>query len=89
MKQYQKVRSTQQPEPKIIDEFSVWIAENVTPVQEEPTGEETVGFTGYEYDLTQYTKDEYIQLMDDKNSALETEITSTQLALCDVYELLG
>lgn len=89
MKQYQKVRSTQQPEPKVIDEFSVWIAENVTPVQEEPTGEETVGFTGYEYDLTQYDKDEYIQLMDDKNSALETEITQTQIGLAEVYEMIG
>ena len=89
MKEYKKVRSTQQPEPKVIDEFSVWIADNITPVTEEPTGEETVGFTGYEYDLTQYTKDEYIQMIDDKNVSLEAEITSTQEALCDVYELLG
>ena len=33
MKQYQKVRSVQQPEPKVIDDFSVWVAENITPVQ--------------------------------------------------------
>jgi hypothetical protein len=89
MKEYKKVRSTQQPEPKVIDEFSVWVATNITPVKEEPTGEETVGFEGFEYDLTQYTKDEYIQMIDEKNDSLESEITSTQEALCDVYELIG
>lgn len=89
MNQYPKTRSTVQPEPKVIDEFSVWIASNITPVEEAPTGENEIGFNGYEYDLTQYTKDEYIKMIDDKNTVLETEITSTQLALCDVYELLG
>ena len=89
MKQYGKVRSVQQPDPKVIDDFSVWVAENIVPVTEEPTGEEETGFTGYEYDLTQYTKDEYISMVDEKNASLEAEITSTQLALCDVYEMLG
>ena len=54
MKQYQKVRSVQQPEPKVIDDFSVWVAENITPVSE-PGTDEQPGFEGYEYDLTQYT----------------------------------
>ena len=89
MERYQKVRSSLQPEPKVIDDFSVWIAENITEVTEEPTGESETGFIGYEYDLTQYTKDEYIKMMDDRNTALEAEVTSTQLALCDVYELIG
>lgn len=88
MKQYQKVRSVQQPETKVIDDFSVWVAENITPVSEAGTDEQP-GFEGYEYDLTQYTKDEYIQSIDEKNASLEAEITSTQLALCDVYEMLG
>lgn len=89
MTEYKAVRSTLQPEPKVIDDFSVWVASNITPVEEPPTGEEETGFTGYEYDLTQYTKDEYIKMMDDRNAALEEEVTSTQLALCDVYELIG
>lgn len=88
MKEYGKVRSTKQPEQKVIDDYSVWIAENITPVTEAGTDEQP-GFEGYEYDLTQYTKDEYIQLIDEKNASLEAEITSTQLALCDVYEMLG
>lgn len=89
MEKKEKVRSSVQPEPKVIDEFSVWIAENITPVEETATGENETGFSGFEYDLTQYTKDEYIKMIDDKNSTLEAEVTSTQLALCDVYELLG
>ena len=56
MKKYGKVRSTKQPEQKVIDDYSVWIAENITPVTESGTDEQP-GFTGYEYDLTQYTKD--------------------------------
>lgn len=89
MKQYQKVRSTMQPEPIVIDDYSVWVAENITPVTEEATGDGTGGFEGYEYDLTQYEKDEYILMMSEKNSKLEKQVTDTQLALCDVYELLG
>ena len=87
MKEYGKVRSTKQPEQKVIDDYSVWIAENITPVTEAGTDEQP-GFTGYEYDLTQYTKDEYIQMIDEKNAALEKQIDDTQIALCEVYELL-
>lgn len=86
MKEFKKVRSTQQPEQKVIDDYSVWVAENITPVTESGSDEEP-GFVGYEYDLTQYTKDEYIKLIDDKNTSLEAQITDTQVALCEVYEL--
>lgn len=88
MQQYGKVRSTQQPETQVIDEYSVWVAENITPVSE-PGTDEQPGFVGYEYDLTQYTKDEYIKIIDDKNAALETQVTDTQIALCEVYEMLA
>ena len=88
MQQYGKVRSTQQPKTQVIDEYSVWVAENITPVSE-PGTDEQPGFVGYEYDLTQYTKDEYIKMIDDKNAALETQVTDTQIALCEVYEMLA
>ena len=81
MKEYQKVRSTVKPEPKIIDEFSVWVAANITEVKEEATGDTETGFEGYEYDLTQYDKDEYIQMIDDKNASLGTQAEATQKAL--------
>lgn len=55
----------------------------------ENVGEENE-FVGYEVETeTEYTKDEYIQMVSDKNSSLEDELTSTQIALTEVYELLG
>ncbi len=87
MIQHGKVRSTKQPEHKVIDDYSVWVAENITPVSE-PGTDEQGGFEGFEYDLTQYTKDEYIKMIDDKNADLETQVTDTQIALCEVYELM-
>lgn len=43
----------------------------------------------YQYHEVQYGKDEYIKVMSEKNSELENQLTDTQLALCDVYELIG
>ena len=42
----------------------------------------------FQYHEVQYTKDEYIKLMSEQNKALEMQLTDTQLALCEVYELL-
>lgn len=80
MKSHGKVRGCVQPEPVEIDEFSVWVASNIKPIQEEGS-EDQPGFTGYEYDLMQYEKDEYIQIMDEKNHALEAQLENTQEAL--------
>lgn len=43
----------------------------------------------YQYHEVQYNKDEYIKVISEKNSELENQLTDTQLALCDVYELIG
>ena len=88
MKEYGKVRSTKQPEQKVIDDYSVWVAENITQVTEAGTDEQP-GFTGYEYDLTQYTKDEYIKIIDDKNASLEDQMTQAQEAMCEIYEMMA
>lgn len=45
--------------------------------------------TEYEFSQTQYTKDEYIKLMSEQNKNLEDKLTDTQLAICEVYELVG
>lgn len=75
---YGRQRSTVKPEPMILDEHSVWIHSNIEEV-EETVGEEV--FSGYEFDMVQYTKDEYI-------SKLDNQLTDTQLALVEVYELI-
>mgnify|MGYP003201297207 FL=1 len=48
-------------------------------------------FDGFEIETQEiYEKDEYIQLMSEKNSSLEEQATDLQLALADVYEqMLG
>ena len=88
MKEFKKVRSTQQPDAKVIDDFSVWVAENITQVSETGADEQS-GFEGYEYDLTQYTKDEYIKLIDDKNASLADQMTQAQEAMCEIYEMMS
>lgn len=82
-----RVQATVQPEPLVVDEFSVWIASNVTAINTEGTGDEP-GFTGYEYDLVQYDKDEYIKMQSDKQADLESQILDTQEGLVEVYGLL-
>ncbi len=75
---YGKVRSTVRPEEKVIDEYSVWVNTDIHECGNE-----------FEYRQIRYTKDEYIKLMDDKRIQLEEQLTDTQLALCDVYEMIG
>ncbi|NLO85924.1 MAG: hypothetical protein GX096_10950 [Clostridiales bacterium] len=79
------VRGTEVPEPVIVDEFSVWVSENIQEVvvQDEQGERSEIEFT-----LTQYEKDEYIKSLIEANQEFELDITNTQLALCDVYELL-
>ena len=75
---YDEVRSAVKPDTVKIDEYSVWVAEDIRQ-----TGGEWV------YTLTQYEKDEYIKLIDEKNTELESQLTDIQLAICDVYEMIG
>jgi len=75
---YGRQRSTVKPEPMVIDESSVWVHSNIQPV-EETVGEEM--FSGWEFNMVQYTKDEYIRMLD-------TQLTDTQFALVEVYEMI-
>lgn len=83
MIEHGKVKSTVAPEPLVIDEVNVWVHSNIVPV-EEVVGEET--FKGFEYDMIQYDKDEYIRIMAEQNKTLGSQMTDTQLALIEIYE---
>lgn len=85
MTEYKKVKSTVCPEKIRFDEKSVWVSENVTELQVEQNG---MVYAEYEFDQKRYSKDEYIKLIDEKNAMLEAQLTDTQLALCEVYELM-
>lgn len=79
MIEHGKTQSTIRPNAIDIDEYSVWVAENIT----ETTIENDVL---YEYNLVQYTKDEYIKLL------VERDLTKAD-AILDlstlVAELIG
>jgi len=44
---------------------------------------------GFQYREIQYSKDEYIKLMAEKNESAERQLMNLQLALCEVYEMIG
>lgn len=80
-----KVRSTEKPERMVIDEYSVWIHEDIKEIEvpNEPNDESEVKtHIEYEYLMVQYDKNEYIM-----NQA--QQITDTEMALCEIYESLG
>lgn len=86
MIEYGKVKSILRPQPLEITDTAVFVASNIRSYARAQDG---IMMKGYIYDYTKYDKNEYIQLMAEKNDELETNILDTQSALCDVYELLG
>ncbi len=84
---YGRVRSGVKPEPFKFDDYSVWVHTNIQEVTEK-VGEEDE-FIGYEYNMVQYPKDEFILNQAAQNEQLQNQITDTQLALCEVYELMA
>ena len=68
MVDYGKVKSTVKPEPIVIDEFSVWQNTNIQAVSEN-VGEENE-FVGFEYNMIQFTKDEFILQQAAQNTEL-------------------
>ena len=87
MVDYGKVRSTVKPESIVIDDFSVWQHTDIQEISEN-VGKENE-FVGYEFNMVQYSKDEFILQQATDNAALQQQITDTQLALCEVYEMMG
>lgn len=79
MIEHGKTQSTTKPNAIEIDEYSVWVAENITETM-------IKNDVMYEYALVQYTKDEYIKLL------VERDLTKAD-AILDlstiVAELMG
>lgn len=82
MTDYGKVRSTTKPDEIVIDEFSVWENRNIKAISENE-------FVGYEFDMIQYDKNEFILKQAKENSELSEQITQTQVALTEVYEMMA
>ena len=86
MKEIKNVQgSSQQAQPLIVNKDTVYVHTNIVQATDED-GNVVDGL--YVYDEVQYTKDEYIQMIAEKNNQLEQEVIDTQLALCDIYETI-
>ncbi len=77
---YGKQKSTVRPEELELTETKVFVSSNITDVNE-PGTDEQPGFTGYEFDLIEYDKDEYIKIQAEKNESLQNQVEVTQEAL--------
>lgn len=78
----ESVKSTIRPKEIEILETKVFIAEDIKDFSEED-------FEGFMFTLKEYTKDEYINELAEKNKSLETQITETEEALVELYEMRG
>ena len=87
MKEIKNVQgSSQQAQPLIVNKDTVYIHTNIVQATDE-YGNIVDGL--YVYDEVQYTKDEYIQMIAEKNETLERDLTDTQLAIAEIYESLA
>ncbi len=85
MKDHGIQKSTVEPKSLEITETKVFV---VTGIHQVTVTMEDQKVQEYEFNLVEYDKDEYIKLISDKNAELEENLTDTQMALCDVYELM-
>lgn len=79
--------------PVVVTPDTVYVHTDIVQIDE--IGGEPVSDL-YQYHEVQYGVQEYIELIGSENADLKTkltetqdELTSTQMALCDVYELIG
>lgn len=63
MTDYGIVKSAVRPEAKVVDEYSVWVNTEITQTSD-----------GWEYHMVQYSKDEYIKLMDEANQKAQADL---------------
>jgi len=83
---YEHIKSSTKPENVEVTSSHVFLAKNIQTYEENLEGTLISGFV---YDCEAYTKDEYIKLLDEKNTQLMEELLNTQMALCDIYETIG
>ena len=87
MKEIKNVQgSTEQAQPLIVNKDTVYVHTNIVQATDE---DGNIIDNLYVYDEVQYTKDEYIQIIAEKNETLERDLTDTQLAIAEIYESLA
>ena len=87
MKEIKNVQgSSQQAQPLIVNKDTVYVHTNIVQAKD---ADGNIIDDLYVYDEVQYTKDEYIQIIAEKNETLERDLTDTQLAIAEIYESLA
>lgn len=80
MMNYGKQRSTVKPPETEVTNDKVYVAYNIVPITE-PCIDNFPGFEGYEFDYIEYEKNEYIQLLAEKNNTLNQQLLNMQMML--------
>ena len=86
MKNYGVQKSSVLPNNFEITDSKVFVYENIEKIISKIEDQE---ITEYQFNLIGYDKDEYIKIISEKNEELNQQIIDTQLALCEVYELIS
>ena len=86
MKNYGIQKSSVLPNNFEITDSKVFVYENIEKIISKIEDQE---ITEYQFNLIGYDKDEYIKIISEKNEELNQQIIDTQLALCEVYELIS
>ena len=60
---YDIVNSTVRPKEKVVDEYSVWVNTDIAETSD-----------GWEYHMVQYSKDEYLALIDEQNQKTQSDV---------------
>lgn len=79
---YGRIQSTEKPQDVEMTDTQVFMADNIEEYEKEINGHTVKGF---EYDYKSYTKDEYIQFLNDKNAkaiaTLQEELAAAKILL--------
>jgi len=75
----------EQAKPLVINKDTVYVHTDITPAEIDGKAVDEL----FSYTETQYSKDEYIEILAQRNEKLNSDITDVQLALCELYEMLG
>ena len=86
MKNYGVQKSSVLPNNFEITDSKVFVYEKIEKIISKIEDQE---ITEYQFNLIEYDKDEYIKIISEKNEELNQQIIDTQLALCEVYELIS
>ena len=80
--------NSEQARSLVVGKDTVYVHTDIVPVEKYDHNGKLIEDL-FSYTEVQYGKDEYIELMAKQNEKLNSDLTDTQLALCELYEAVG